>query len=203
MKVVSYVIFRGEETDLFRFYEMGIDYNSRMNKLIYPDWKTVIHKTNTVARCEAMLNRLKPLWWEGVTHVICRDLDSITTYREAQSVQRWINSGREAHGMNDAPAHGGMHLMGGMCGFKPKRIIERYKTFEELIEGFDLTKHGSDQDLLMQRIYPLVFDSMYFEKDIPHTTDNPLWESELCSRHIGSAGFNEMETIRFLKRNNA
>lgn len=206
------------------FYLAGAYKNAIMNKLIYPEWETWIHvDTNVyidnqrylldlaevtdvkivvagkmIHPCEAMLWRLMPLWEEDVTHVICRDLDAITTYRETKSVERWIESGKTTHGMNDNQAHGGLPLMGGMCGFKKKAI--QYPSFEYLIDGYDLSPKGSDQQLLMKRIYPVVCDDIYFDRYPEHYPYTGLAESDLVCKHIGSAGINDMEFVRFINK---
>jgi hypothetical protein len=221
MNVISYSLFKGHESDIFRFYLMGVNYNIRMSKLIYPDWRLIIHVSPDVMdkhssfcdmyeeyiqpmdynpqRCEGMLWRLKPIYNDGVDRVICRDLDSLVTYRESMSVGRWISSGKVAHGMNDNPAHGGMPLMGGMCGFKANEFRRLYPRWDDLVTG-DLTAHGSDQSLLMRAVYPKVSDSIYFDREPAHYNYTGLAESDLCVRHIGSAGFNEMEVVRFLNK---
>lgn len=230
MKVISYSIFKDCPDWLFGFYLRGLYFNMRMNRLIYPGWYTFIYyedfeiirplimeqnlfrlsfivaigKNKNNSRCESMLWRLKPIWAEchlgKCEYLICRDTDAITTYRESLSVKRWIESGKDAHGMNDSPAHGGLHLMGGMCGFKADAIRSKYNSWESLIEGYDLREHGSDQQLLMDRVYPLVKDSFYFDPSPDSPTDNALWESQLTCRHIGSAGVVEMELLRFFER---
>lgn len=229
MKVISYSIFKDCPDWLFVFYLRGLYFNMRMNRLIYPGWHMdiccgkssisvfdILPKKNIgswiensicinlmddkKSRCESMLWRLTPIWDSDCEYLICRDADAITTYREALSVKRWIESGKDAHGMNDSPAHGGLHLMGGMCGFKAEAIRKHFPTWKSLIEGYDLSQHGSDQQLLMDRVYPLVKDSFYFDPSPDSPTDNPLWESQLTCRHIGSAGVVEMELLRFFER---
>lgn len=214
MNVISYSLFKDCPEYLYNFYEDGMFYNYRMAKLLFPEWQFMIHHSWTTSpampfsfrqtapapRCESMLWRLKPIWMEGVERVICRDLDSLLTYRDMKSVERWIASGKSAHGMNDNPAHGGLPLMGGMCGFKSEAIKKHFPTWESLIEGFDLSQHGSDQELLMKRVYPIVQNDIYFDQHPEHYPFTGLAESDLCVRHIGSAGINEMETLRFLHK---
>jgi hypothetical protein len=196
-----------------------------MNKLIYPTWKTYItieqdiwHKyhqyfneLNTlididfkvidspdIRRCEAMLWRLDTLYLNPyVTHILCRDLDAITTYRESLSVNSWIQSNRIAHGINDNTAHS-IPLMGGMCGFNDGlKDVLPLNEYTSLKESFNLSNHGSDQDLLMKYIYPKVEGSFVLTKNPIQVRDNHLWESDLVCSFIGSAGVNEMELLRF------
>ena len=113
--------------------------------------------------CEAMLWRLKPIfdythpYWT-YTHVICRDLDSLSTYRDAQAVQMWINNDKGAHAITDSISHD-VAMLGGMVGFKPSVFIERTecRSFADLMKRchIDLSVKGSDQTFLNSFIYPL------------------------------------------------
>lgn len=172
-----------------------------------------------VPLCEGMLWRMKPIFTTDITHVLCRDADAITTYREAYIVQQWIESGVPFHLIHDNPGHGG--FMGGMMGFDTAAFKAHtgINSFKELLGQDDLSRHGSDQDLLNQRIAPAIgnnflwhtskpgvpieeglpIPTIYDQKPIPNV-DPKYWESNLCSSFIGSAGFNELETIRFLRR---
>lgn len=234
MKVISYSIFRAPcEKFEFMAYLRGLYFNARMNALIYPEWDTVISVQSSIydkyeeyflglpirqvyimgesPLCESMLWRMKPIFDSGVTHLLCRDADALTSYREAQSVNLWLKSGKDAHIIHDNPAHSG--LMGGMVGFKSDAINRGFSSYNQLIKGWDLTKRGSDQDLLNKRVLPLVKDSLYTSDlqairrntnsgndNLMEGVDKRLWESNLCSAFIGSAGVNEMETLRFFKR---
>lgn len=240
-KLISYSLFNGNCERFEKMaYVRGFYWNCRMNNLIFPDWRThlevdyptyfeyailfdwlvannnlvlhVNHEEN-VKLCEGMLWRVKPMFMLDVSHVLCRDTDSITTYREALAVQEWLESGKGSHNMNDNPAHSG--LMGGMFGFNTAylKAAMEVNSFEQLIAGWDLTQRGSDQHLLNQKILPRIKDNLLFvggrmAHKIPDTyaqdnlpsVNKALWESNLTCRHIGSSGVVEMETIRFFKR---
>lgn len=226
-KVISYSLFNNCRWNFeMGFYLRGIYFNARMNALIYPEWETWLYVSSPVynkyedylkrlpiafiqivseaPRCEAMLHRMMPAFHPEVTHVLCRDADAITTYREAGSVNRWLKSGKSAHMILDNPAHGGM--MGGMVGFKTDKIRTHFKSFNSLIEGEDLKLHGSDQHLLNMRVYPRIKDDVYIDKDpikmvaeLPGV-DKKYWESDLCARFIGAPGACDMELLRFFKR---
>jgi hypothetical protein len=224
MRYISYALFKDCKDFEWNYYLRGLYFNVRMNKLIYPNWRThvAIHKdvydkyTNyiqdlqklitfdvtiidePVERCKAMLWRLDVLFTKPhVEAVICRDLDAITTYRESLAVNSWLQSGRIAHGINDNPAHS-IALMGGMCGFT-RGLLNRVTVSEwiDIKAARNLKAHGSDQDLLMTVIYPRVEDSIVVTKNPLQVRDNHLWESDLVCSFIGSAGVNEMELIRF------
>lgn len=185
----------------------------------------IVNFHDTSDKCTSMLWRMSeifagdytnPKW--NATHLICRDADAITTYREAQAVQEWVDSGLGFHGITDDPAHT-IPMMGGMCGFKVdhfKQTFPEYDTFEKLIGKDNLKDHGSDQNLLMKKIYPKAKDNMmghFFEgchekvkvvtrhvsNQIPGV--NPkLWESNNTCRMIGSPGVVDFELLRFFKR---
>ncbi len=232
MKVISYSLFNANDGFEFKAMLRGFYWNYRMNSLIYPDFTTVLNvdqitsdkykkmlmvdmpvgggfklvvNEKTAPLCEAMLWRIKPIFDRDVTHVICRDADALTTYREAQAVHVWTQTNYPIHAILDNPAHHG--LMGGMIGLT-KEAIKEYKTFDEFVGGYDLSKRGSDQDLLNLRLSkrkPILWNKgtdVY--KPLEDTqlpgVDPKLWESNLTCRHIGSAGVVEMETIRFFKR---
>lgn len=246
MKVISYSIFRAPcEKFEFMAYLRGLYFNWRMNNLLYPDWKTYITVSRSVqqeysnfffnlkangvwidghadaALCRGMLERMYPVLMSeslGITHVICRDADAITTYKEALAVNDWINSGLGFHGITDNPAHS-IPMMGGMVGFEVnhfKQIFPQWKSLDDMTKRFNLSKRGSDQQLLMADIYPKAKDNMmghFFDgckeqvKITKHSVygrmpgvDPNLWESDLTCRHIGSAGVIDMEVLRFFKR---
>lgn len=239
-KVISYSLFGDVNSFEFKFYARGLYFNARMNALIYPGWRTFVTVSESVYAkyekfilalpihyvhtfpdsplCESMLRRMIPISHEPVTHVICRDCDAITTYKEAQAVQEWIDSGLGFHGITDNPAHG-LPMMGGLIGIKVdhfKATFPEWQTFEQMVKGQDLSKHGSDQNFIMKYIYPKAKDNMmghFFDgcrEKVKITTrsvqsqipgvDPKLWESNLTCRHIGSPGVVEMETLRFFKR---
>jgi len=118
--------------------------------------------------CLAMLQRLRAVFmmdgsnWK-FTHVLCRDLDSISTYREAQMVQEWIEEDKAIHCITDSISHT-IPMMGGMIGFRPGYVNDILKitdnpsdAFDRLIErgqGIDYRHKGTDQDFLNRVIYP-------------------------------------------------
>lgn len=240
-KCISYSIFRGDcEEFEFKSYLKGLYFNLRMNKLIYPDWQNVIHVQGSIADvyrdyfadlsyhfqsiivypgngplCHMMLWRMLPIWGtrlDNYDYVLCRDSDALTTYREAQLVNHWINEKHDSIlAIWDNPAHSG--LMGGMVAFHTNSIRKEFPSFEALIKGADLKKRGSDQDLLNKKIYPVFKNFIHWEdhksnfnktakvySGAPKGVSDKLWESNLCAAFIGAPGFNELETLRFLKR---
>lgn len=192
MKSIVYSLFgyeRKQQENCFSFdsYLRGFFICLRFNRLIYPEWITIletdkstysafgnlfdelqnekikININNDGAQlCEAMLWRLKPVFemenqkWK-YTHVLCRDIDSPSSYREAQAVQYWINKDKAMHAITDSISHV-IPLMGGMIGIRPDYFTDKMecKLFSELMSKnkIDLSKKGSDQIFLNEIIYP-------------------------------------------------
>lgn len=179
----------------------------------------------------AMLWRLKtvvsythPDW--DYSHVICRDIDSIPTYREAQAVTQWIQEGTTAHCITDSISHT-IPMMGGMIGFRPADFGSRLnlnaeKAWKQLMAmgiGIDFNVKGADQTFLNQFIYPKVADSCtehfvlgmkqtiaegngrhYSIPDIEVDGVDPKFKvTNDCAGHIGAAGYYETPTVKFLR----
>lgn len=157
-KCISYSLFgygRSQEDNCFSFasYLRGFAKCLRLNRLLYPEWITVLHtdwesyeahkdyfnairsdKVEIVvcgyeSLCKNMLWRMKPIFEQeaGVwkySHVICRDVDSPATYREVQAVEHWIKLDTAAHAITDSVSHN-LPFMGGMVGFRPDYFMPR------------------------------------------------------------------------------
>jgi hypothetical protein len=151
MNIISYSLFgygkeRHNSSLPFEAYLDGMITNFKVNTIVYPDWITRVHTDeatynaysvifNTLAYtfkfqyiicepdviCKAMLWRMKPCFDESVEYVICRDLDSISSYRDAQCVKYWINNNKSAHAITDNREHN-ITMLGGMVGFKAKNF---------------------------------------------------------------------------------
>lgn len=175
--------------------------------------------------CLAMLWRLKPVFiydhpdWR-YTHVLCRDVDSISTYREAQAVQQWIEEDKTIHCITDSISHN-IPMMGGMIGFRPAHLSSRFNTnkWEDLIKlsKHDFNRKGTDQDFLNSVIYPKCAESAtehfvlgmrhnlpegngrhYSIPDIEIDVDPIFKVTNDCAGHIGAAGYYEPPTLKFL-----
>jgi len=236
MKLISYSLFNHPSSENFErmAYIRGFYFNARMNNLLYPDWRTHLEvdkityteyqglfdwlvsnnnldlKVNDAMPklCEGMLWRMAPIFTNDVSHVLCRDTDAITTYREAWIVQHWIESGKAVQAILDNKAHSG--LMGGMIGVNTSKFkaLTGYQSFDQMISGLDLWQRGSDQHFLNQVINPKVrgdlmvsnaLPAIDFKGNLPQVNAK-LWESNLTCRHVGSAGVVDMEVLRFFKR---
>lgn len=182
--------------------------------------------------CKAMLWRIDtvfsythPEW--NYTHVICRDLDSISTYREAQMVKQWVDEDKAMHCITDSVSHT-LPMMGGLVGFRPGYINDLLKlninpeaAWEKLISmggNIDYSRKGSDQDFLNQAMYPKLCThaTEHFIKGMPHNlkegngrhysidesidigVPDLFKATNLFAGHAGAAGFYEIPTLRFL-----
>lgn len=182
--------------------------------------------------CKAMLWRLKPIFDYDhpnfrYTHILCRDLDSIATYREAQMVQQWMEENKTIHCITDSVSHN-IPMLGGMCGFMPGYFNGRmglqkdpqYK-WDELLamaDDIDYSRKGSDQDFLNRVVYPKCSESSteHFIKGMPHNlaegngrhysvsnvdvvgVDRKYEQTNLLAGHCGASGFYEAPTMKFL-----
>lgn len=230
MKIISYSLFKGTDPLAELFYVRGAYFNWKMNQLVYPDWITSIsmdkymmekyadlvnywvhsktiqvrigwdrRKVEEDTHCMKMLWRMKPIFESDVDCVICRDTDALTSAREAKAVDKWLESSKVLFGLQDNPAHS-IPLMGGMSGFKAKWLRETYGTFNDMIAKAKrpIDGHGSDQHFLNDVIYT---DFMCSYGSPECWLGKKEHGSDLCTSFIGSAGCNEMETLRFLRSN--
>lgn len=182
--------------------------------------------------CKAMLWRLKTVFaydhpeWR-YTHVVCRDLDSIPTYREAQMVQEWVDEDKAMHCITDSISHT-IPMMGGMVGFRPgymKDLLQLNTTPElswdkllSLAPDIDYRRKGSDQDFMNRVMYPKLCNNAteHFIKGMRHDlaetngrhysvpdieldhVSKEFQETNLLGGHVGCAGFYEIPTMKFL-----
>jgi hypothetical protein len=182
--------------------------------------------------CKAMLRRVEtvfdydhPQWrW---SHVICRDLDSIPTYREAQMVQEWVDEDKAMHCITDSISHT-IPMMGGLVGFRPGYIKDLLGldttpelSFDRLLSlapDIDYRRKGSDQDFMNRIMYPKLCKhaSEHFIKGMSHDliegngrhysvpdieldgVDSKYAATNLLAGHSGAAGFYEAPTMKFL-----
>lgn len=178
--------------------------------------------------CLAMLWRLKPIFFHneetGVwkySHVICRDVDSVATYREIQAVDQWINEDKTIHCITDSISHN-IPMMGGMVGMRPDYFTYRLdarKWYELMAKGsYNYSRKGTDQDFLNNIVYPKCYDSAteHFvlgmkrnikegdgrhysipDVDIDGVPGEYRDTNDLCG-HIGSAGAYEPVLVKWL-----
>jgi hypothetical protein len=227
MKILSFSIFDHTGDWQFLFYMRGLFFNCAMARIVYPEFEINIMVERSVyikyreyfiqlsigygaiilpfddsTLCMNMLWRMAPVFLKDNEYVFPRDADSLITFREAQAVRDFIESGKTVHGLHDNPAHS-LPLLGGMCGFKCQALVSKYGGFGEMLNKYDapIDKRGSDQDFLNRVVYQDFKESVVLDYNVPRTKTNPLWLSDLCVFFIGAAGCNEFETLRYLRDN--
>lgn len=180
------------------------------------------------ALCKMMLYRLIPCFiqdQEGVQkydRILCRDIDSLPTYRERQAVEYWIKNGKIAHAITDSYSHN-IPLMGGMIGFQTNLLRKELgvRAFDKMLaldssQKFD--SKGSDQTFLNNVVLPKVAYSMtehyvlglpqsfrgdcfnYIQNDPVEDIAPELKESNILVNHIGQAGFIIEPVLKFLEK---
>jgi hypothetical protein len=179
--------------------------------------------------CEMMLYRLLPMFMiEGnknkYDRVLCRDTDSLLSYRERQAIEYWMRGTKMAHSLTDSISHN-IPLMGGMCSFMsgPFRARMGVKSFDELLslsQGIDFNNKGADQDFLNRYVLPKVADSIteHFVLGHPQTfrgdchnfihdidlkeigVPDELKETNGYGFHIGASGMQTDAVVKFLQK---
>lgn len=249
---IGYAIFgynkQHENCFSFGSYLRGLSLNLRMSALIYPSWHINIaidestynspfkaffdyHNDNNEQihlditpdepLCLMMLHRLNPIF-KGFDRVICRDIDSLITYRERQAVEYWIKTGRVAHGITDSISHN-ISLMGGMIGISSNEFksIMAIDTFEDLLTldgSIDYSRKGADQTFLNKIVLPKVSNTMveHYILGLPQSfrgecynyiQDEPIYDippilkdSNLLVNHIGQSGMAEQPVLLFFEK---
>lgn len=251
MKIISYSLFgynkeRQENCFVFSDYLRGLNINIRLARVLYPEYTIRLHTDNNtynglkhifnqlpieVVVCEdaeltkAMLWRLMPLFDSNVEIVLCRDLDSPLTYREAQAVKYWSDKDKAAHAITDSISHD-VPMLGGMIGFKVKNFKDYtgFTNWEQMVnKGIDYKWKGADQHFLTRYVYPCfakqgsdsitqhyvlghanTFLSDYHNKidDIEINVDAEFKCTNDTCGHIGAAGYYTSPMLSFLLKYN-
>lgn len=138
----------------------------------YPGADIVLHHDSTVpSEVVALANKTRRwekrddttcMFWRFTTvgdqeydAVLIRDADSVPTFREANAVREWLDSGLPFHTMHDHPAHADYRVMGGMWGARRnafpydfKHLVEWWITYKTPFQ------YNSDQWFLTRFLYP-------------------------------------------------
>lgn len=178
--------------------------------------------------CRMMLYRLYPMFLLNkdklyYDRVICRDTDSLLSYRERQAVAYWERGPKMAHAITDSVSHN-ITLMGGMVGFmsgpfRNRMSADSLDTLLAMDTGIDFTRKGADQDFLNRYVLPKVADSLteHFVLGHPQTfrgdchnfihdidlkeigVPDELKETNGYGFHIGAAGMQTDAVVKFLE----
>lgn len=234
----------------WKSYMRGFHINMRMSEVLYPGWKVCLQvdepsfnskyypyfqaiasnvdvvKTHNAELCRMMLYRMVPIFKLNAQgdlaydRVICRDTDSLLTYKERQAVAYWEQGTKMAHAITDSVSHT-VALMGGMVGFRAGAFRDRMgvSSFEDLLalsQGIDYNRKGADQDFLNRYVLPRVADSItehyllgmpqsfrgdchHAVQDIDLGTPTGFKETNALGFHVGASGFQTDGTVKFLQ----
>jgi len=236
-KCISMSLFgyKNEHKDCVSFetFFKFLSINLRAYYFVYSDWKLVLHcdsityyayknYLDDVSKiididikiyepnqlCRSMLWRLNPI--NEYDYTICRDIDSLPTFRERLCVEQWISDNTNAHSINDSISHT-IPLMGGMVGFKKNAF-----PVEILNTNYDFSQKGSDQTFMNDYISPYLSNTYTQHRFLgfPVDANNPfsrnnvdtsqiyadeykLRADRLCN-HIGQSGFHLEKTYNSL-----
>lgn len=235
----------------FASYFRGLSFNIKMAELLYPGWR--VHCTLDTPTyegfkdyfdyhvdgsslnidviepdklCKMMLHRIRPIFTGNYDRLLCRDLDSLISYRERQAVEYWISTGRIVHCMTDSVSHN-IALMGGMVGFMCKQFKEimAVMEFDDLVRmgrHIDYSVKGADQDFLNRVVLPKVSNPAHptivehyllgraqswlgecfnYVQDIEiEGVSREMEETNAFIEHIGADGFKQDRALMFFEK---
>ncbi|RWS00155.1 udp-n-acetylglucosamine--peptide n-acetylglucosaminyltransferase-like protein, partial [Dinothrombium tinctorium] len=178
-KVISFSLY-GNNSD----YYCGALRQVRLAKLFLPEWSSRIYVNSSVPldvirllENEAEVIRIpdaSPLinsgmFWrflvaddDQIDAYCIRDTDSVFSYREADAIQQWLESGKSFHSIRDHPYHD-IHMLGGLwCG--RKRIPEMMKI---ILSFAKRDKRQNDQQFLNSKIWPKIRSDVLIHDSFP------------------------------------
>jgi hypothetical protein len=195
-------------------YQLWIYHDDRARE--FPYWKSLnamadrgllrlFYMGESKRLCESMLWRMIPCWNVDVETVLCRDLDALSTPRERKAVEKWLASGRAVSALHDSESHSSAALMGGMVSFRASWIRDHWESYNTLIwkagqYAIDLSRHGSDQQLLNAEVLPIALDEQQLiseDRQSMGAKDHPI--DQLIS-HAGGA-FHVDPCVEWFKAN--
>jgi hypothetical protein len=164
-KVISFTLFGSEPK-----YYIGAEKNIEINKKLLPDWENIIYfhpemtKIDSVEKLKTMGATLVdvsnitiggknskefPFFWRFLAFLdnnitIVRDLDSRTSDREVEYINRWLNGNKDYFIIRDHPWHS--PIPAGLYGIKGKK--NEFEIHFNLFVNSSELKWGTDQDIL-------------------------------------------------------
>lgn len=152
-------------------YTLGLFENLQMVREIYPGWDVRVYidcehyaidmlKTDypwvqvfvrsSVKGSGGMFWRFEPIFELAYDRVIVRDVDSRPSEREALLVKEWVESERSIHCIRDHKEHRHTPVLGGACGFYPKKIRHLRDSYIRWNHSY---QYGDDELYLRKQIY--------------------------------------------------
>jgi len=183
-RIISFALYGNDP----KYLHGGIE-NIYLQKKYYPGWQCRFYYDKSVS--ETIIKRLIDLgaevifkdgykdhmrmFWrfecfkdKSIERFIVRDADSRLNPREADAVEKWIESGKEFHIIRDHGQHTAL-ILGGLFGANASCIAKIADQYNKMLkEHFTSRQHiaqkhnargkyfGSDQDFLGGYIWPLI-----------------------------------------------
>ena len=172
-------------------YLIGAIKNSILACDIYPDFEIRFYIGASVplwVRQTLALNpqvRIIEMDKQSIDMAHVRDVDSRFTYREADAVKAWEESGKDFHIMKDHPTGHNYVISGGMFGAR----CEALRDMQELIEQSQLADvYMTDMNFLAYAIYPRASQSMLIHSSVDDQEGKPFpIKKTLTLAHVGAA----------------
>ena len=167
-KIISYSLWGSRPMFLH-----GAVVNAKQCREFFPDWKVRIYHNSSVP--DSLLVtlrelgvdtihvepkgtygtfwRFRPLFEEGIEHVLVRDVDSRITWRDVRCVNEWLETGKKYMVIRDHPSHYDWPIMAGMFGVRgglPSSLVpimEQYAIVHQYV---------SDQMFLARHVWDLM-----------------------------------------------
>mmetsp|Transcript_22500 Transcript_22500/g.64716 ORF Transcript_22500/g.64716 Transcript_22500/m.64716 type:complete len:305 (-) Transcript_22500:1598-2512(-) len=150
LRVVSYSLFSNSQSAPMNNprYTDGLIANVELMPLVYPRWQMWIYHDGNLPKGNYSIQRAlqKPfvrlidmsqsgiqnkMSWRflvasdlSVERFVVRDIDSRLSFREADSVNEWIESGKAFHVIRDHPSHSNFAFSGGLWGGTTEAVPE-------------------------------------------------------------------------------
>ena len=154
--------------DFFTYVYYGSDITEdKITNLRSLSDKIVLIATNKLGAGN-MIDRLNPIKLDDTEIFFCRDADSRINDRDLWCINKFIESEKSVHCIRDSFWHKSK-LMGGILGFKVKKIENLEKIREDLSKYYEYCEnpeYGDDEHFLGNKIYPLIKNDLYLQTSI-------------------------------------
>ncbi len=159
-----HMVFQGYELRIH--HDAAIDaypYGQALRELERRGFLRLVDCGRAETLCGSMLWRMLPIWDPEVSHVWCRDVDSIPLPRDRWACEAFVASGKAVHSLHDSTSHGS-NLCGGLVGFDCARFrqLTGFASLADIIAAYGCTldQQGADQMLLNSVVAPRVRDQV-------------------------------------------
>ena len=182
-RVISYCLYGSDTGNVpVKKYILGAIRNAELSLIYYPDFilyfyidtvskykvdQEIVNKLRSFSHVKiieidvsvypninfAKCLRFLPMDEPNVEIMLSRDTDSRFSWREANAVREWINSGKQFHIIRDHPCHSNVILGGAWASRKIKHFNwkKEMEVYTNMLNVWDV-----DQQFLKDKIYPLI-----------------------------------------------